>query len=388
MNLVVVSHKECWRSASSPTGYATDGGFPFQMRALAELFDSTTLVLPSLADARKGAISIEGPGVTVVPLSVPFGKDLWRKLLLPWWLCRNFPRLFRHIRRADAVHAPLPGDVGTIAMLLATILRKPLYVRHCGNWFVPDTIADRFTKWFMQRFAGGRNVMLATGGAPHPPSATSPDMRWIFATTLTAQELSNHNDRERPPKEPSRARLIIACRQEDGKGTREVIQSLPLVLTAFPQATLDIVGGGTAVPELKSLTKRLGVDDRVTFHGHVDHQSVIDLLEQADLFCYPTAAPEGFPKVVLEALACGLPVVTTPVSVLAHLVGADIGLLLRSREPEAIAAAVRTCLADESRYRAMSARAIEKAREYSLERWRDTIGDFLRAAWGPLRSDA
>lgn len=388
MNLVVVSHKECWRSRSSATGYATDGGFPFQMRALAELFDTTTLVVPSLAQPRKGEIPLDGPGLSIVPLSVPRGADFRRKLLLPWWLCCNLPRLLRQIRRADAVHAPLPGDVGTIAMLLATLFRKPLYVRHCGNWLVPDTAADRFTKWFMQRYAGGRNVMLATGGAPHPPSPSSPAMRWIFATTLTTQELSSHSDWERPAKEATRARLIIVCRQEDGKGTREVIESLPLVLTAFPEATLDVVGGGTAVPELKRLTERLRLDDRVTFHGHVDHESVIDLLKHADLFCYPTAAPEGFPKVVLEALACGLPVITTPVSVLAHLISADIGLLLRSRDPNEIAAAVRTCLSDEQRYRAMSARAVEKAREYSLERWRDTIGGFLRTAWGPLRSDA
>jgi glycosyltransferase involved in cell wall biosynthesis len=387
MNLVVVSHKECWRSPSSPTGYATDGGFPFQMGALAELFDTTTLVVPCI-DARKGELPLDGPGLAVVPLTVPYGADLVRKLMMPWWLCLNLPRLVREIRKADAVHAPLPGDVGTIGMMLAAMLRKPLYVRHCGNWLVPDTVADRFTKWFMQRYAGGRNVMLATGGAPHPPSPRSPAMRWIFATTLTTKELASHTQGERPPKDPARARLIIVCRQEDGKGTREVIESLPLIHNAYPQATLDIVGGGSAVPELKRLTERLGLEDRVTFHGHVDHESVIELLKQADLFCYPTAAPEGFPKVVLEALACGLPVITTPVSVLAHLVSADIGFLLRSRDPKEIAAAVCACLADEQRYCAMSARAAETAREYSLERWRDTIGNYLKTAWGPLRSDA
>src|SRR5205823_17011 len=45
--LVVISHKECWPSSQSPTGYATDGGFPFQMQALSELFASTTLLIPS-----------------------------------------------------------------------------------------------------------------------------------------------------------------------------------------------------------------------------------------------------------------------------------------------------------------------------------------------------
>ena len=49
-------------------------------------------------------------------------------------------------------------------MLFAFVLRKPLFVRHCGNWFVQTTAAEHFWKWFMVRFAGGRNVMIATGG--------------------------------------------------------------------------------------------------------------------------------------------------------------------------------------------------------------------------------
>jgi glycosyltransferase involved in cell wall biosynthesis len=114
---------------------------------------------------------------------------------------------------------------------------------------------------------------------------------------------------------------------------------------------------------------------------------VIRLLQQADIFCYPTAS-EGFPKAVLEALACGLPVVTTRVSVLPKLIGTGCGLLLEHTNPEALAQAVLACLSDAVRYRTMSARAVETASQYSLERWRDTIGDLLRAACGPLRSDA
>ena len=46
MKLAVFSHKLCWPSAASPSGYATDGGFPLQMQTLSELFDATTLVVP------------------------------------------------------------------------------------------------------------------------------------------------------------------------------------------------------------------------------------------------------------------------------------------------------------------------------------------------------
>ena len=308
------------------------------------------------------------------------------KSSIPVWLVRNSPVLIREIRQADIVHAPIPGDIGTIGMLLALLWRKPVFVRYCGNWFVQHTTAEHFWRWFMQRFAGGRNVMLATGGAAESPSAQNPNVHWIFSTSLLQRELTACSRRRESPASDS-ARLIIVCRQERGKGIETVIESLPLVLQTFPGATLDVVGDGAELSNFKQLAIAHKVASQVSFHGKVDHARVLCLLQQADLFCYPTAS-EGFPKAVLEALACGLPVVTTRVSVLPKLIDTGSGLLLKEVSPEGLAQAVVECLSDAERYRSMSARAIETASEYSLERWRDTIGDFLRAACGPLRSDA
>lgn len=383
MRLVVFSHKPCWTSADSPSGYATDGGFPFQMRALSELFDSTTLVLPCGEPVtRAGEIALDGRNLSVAALTSVWGAGLTRKLVFGLWLLRNTPVLIREIVRADAVHAPIPGDVGTIGMVLALLLRKPLFVRHCGNWLKPATRAEHFWKWFMERFAGGRNVMLATGGAAEPPSAKSSEIKWIFSTSLSESELEPAQPRAL--SNASRAKLIIVCRQDRQKGTATVIQSLPLILQTFPEVTLDIVGDGPALPSFQQLTKALNVGDRITFHGKVNHEGVLALLKQADLFCYPTQASEGFPKVVLEALASGLPVITTRVSVLPELIGAGGGVLLDDATPETLAEVTVNALSDSKSYKRMSERAIETARRFSLERWRDDVGAHLLSAWGSL----
>lgn len=381
--LVVFSHKLCWPSASSPSGYATDGGFPFQMRALSEIFEETTLVVPCSPVAnRVGEILLTGHNLSVAPLTVPRGKGLWRKAGLLFWLVRNCRVIFQQMQRADAAHTPIPGDVGTIGMLLAFFLRKPLFVRHCGNWFVQETLAERFWKWFMERYAGGKKVMLATGGSNVPPSNRNAAIRWIFSTTLTEDELKTClTGRYQPPRENTR--LIIACRQDKQKGTGIVIESLPLVLKDFPHVTLDVVGDGEALDEFKALAASLGVRERITFHGNVDHATVTRLLRNAHLFCYPTTASEGFPKVVLEALACGLPVITTRVSVLPQLIGSGCGILIEEPTPSEVARSVREILLQADRYCAMSAQAVATARQYSLERWRDTLGEWLRAAWKP-----
>jgi glycosyltransferase involved in cell wall biosynthesis len=112
----------------------------------------------------------------------------------------------------------------------------------------------------------------------------------------------------------------------------------------------------------------------------------MNLLKKADLFCFPTTSSEGFPKAVLEALACGLPVITTRVSVLPALVGNGAGILLENATSLEIARGVRWCLADVARYQALSSSAVLTAAQYSLERWRDTIGSVLTPNWGPLSS--
>jgi glycosyltransferase involved in cell wall biosynthesis len=385
VKLLVVSYKTCWPQPASPSGYATDGGFPFQMRALSELFDATTLLLPCAEGGRAGEGHLSGRNLSVVPLPAPVGRDLWRKLRFPFWLLANCRLLLREVLRADAVHAPIPGDIGTIGMLLAFLLRKPLFVRYCGNWAVQATAAERFWRWFMERCAGGRVVCLATGEQPDPPSRRNPALNWIFATTLTEQELSRAVT-DRTPFPRSTPRLIIACRQERAKGTGVVIESLPLLARQFPGVAFDVVGDGGALAEFKQLAERLGVGRQVMFHGLVGHERVIELMQQADLFCFPTTSSEGFPKAALEALACGLPVVTTNVSALPRLVGGGAGVLLEEATPRAVAEAAAKCLADRAAYQCMARQAVATARQYSLERWRDKIGATLSASWGALRS--
>ncbi len=377
MKLAVLSHKPCWQSENG--GFVTHGGFPFQMQALSELFDATTLVLPQIY--RKSAESdlpLQGHNLTVQPLTELRGKGLKRKLLFPFWLLRNVVTILRESRKVDAIHAPIPGDIGTVGIFAALLLRKPLFVRHCGNWHEPRTPIERFWKWLMQMIAGGRNVMMATGGGVQPPS-NNPKLSWIFATSLSQSKLTAlHRVRSAPQDAPQ---LITVSRQEWDKGTDIVIRALPELLQQRPNAVLHVVGDGSALDAFKSLSDDLQVRDAICFHGQIAHEQVLRLLQQADLFCYPTSASEGFPKVVLEALASGLPVITTKVSVLPFLIGTKGGVVLETISTTELVRAANSVLSDAGHYGELSRGATEIAGGYSLERWRDVIATRLQAEW-------
>jgi len=300
---------------------------------------------------------------------------------------RNGVTMVREVARADAVYAVLLGDIGVLGMFLAFAMRKRLFVRHSNNWFQQKTFMERFERWFLERIAGGRNVVLATGESDERPSSRNPNIGWIFATSLTERELQTHAVQRRTLLS-QRLRLIVVARQEMAKGTDILLKSLSLVREKLPSVVLDVVGDGSALPKLKRIADELQLQTSVIFHGLANHRQVMDLLQHADLFCLPTEESEGFTKAILEALSCGLPVVTVRLPVFLRLIDSRCGVLIDERTPEALATAITWCLTDRDRYQKMSREAIQTARSYSLERWCNTVHELLETAWGPLQGES
>ncbi len=124
------------------------------------------------------------------------------------------------------------------------------------------------------------------------------------------------------------------------KGQRFVIEAL----VKLPDAILLIAGHGPDEAMLRELTKTTGVAERVHFLGPVPHGELPVLLNAADVFVLPSSS-EGLANAWVEALACGTPVVTTPIPGAQELItDSDWGRLV-PRDGTAIAAAVDAMLA-------------------------------------------
>ena len=380
MKLAVISLKKSWADPSRPGHFVTVGGFPQQMAALSALFSETVLYLPQLRGAPPpNAAPLAGHNLRVQPLS-PLPERGWRrKLSQATWLPRNLGLLWRGIRAADAVHTPVPGDVATVGLLLALAQRKRLFVRYCTVWGRKYSFTARFLLWLLERVAGGRNVVMATGGAASPPSARNPNITWIFSTSLTAAAWQALPQAV-PWQRGSTVRLISVGRVEPVKNLAALLQALPAVRQVYPHLHLDVVGEGTALPGLRQQAAALGLDEVITFHGNLGHQAVLGLLGTAHIYLMPSLV-EGFPKALLEAMACGLPAVATAVSVIPRLVGTS-GVLLPEPTPAAIAAAVTSLLADDARLAAMGRAGRAASQQYTLEGWQQVIGERLAEVWG------
>lgn len=95
-------------------------------------------------------------------------------------------------------------------------------------------------------------------------------------------------------------------RTENYKGHKEMIGAWPLLLRSIPEAELWIAGDGDLRPELEQLSKRLGVQDRVRFHGYISEDEKEHLITQCRCLAMPSRG-EGFGLVYLEAMRMGRP---------------------------------------------------------------------------------
>ncbi len=177
-------------------------------------------------------------------------------------------------------------------------------------------------------------------------------------------------DRALPATGPVRA-LCVASLQEY-KGHRVLLDALATT-SGLERVELDLVGSGTLRAELEARVRALGLADRVRFHGAEPEDRVAARLAAADLFVLPSVVArdgqmEGIPVALMEALAHGVPVVTTRLSGIPELVrDGDTGLLAAPGDPADLGRALLATLADPAgaRARAREGRALVAA-EFDL----------------------
>lgn len=180
------------------------------------------------------------------------------------------------------------------------------------------------------------------------------------------------------PPDPGNAPLVegrigLVGRLQRWKRVELLLNAVPLVVAAEPQITFKIVGGGDPSidpgypEELRELSRRLGIEDTVTFTGHISGPG--ELIAHLDVLVH-TADREPFGLVYLEAMARRVPVVAPSVGGSTEIVrdGVD-GLLVDVCDAEALAQALLTLLSDPERRRRMGAAGRERVQAlFTLER--------------------
>jgi glycosyltransferase involved in cell wall biosynthesis len=187
-----------------------------------------------------------------------------------------------------------------------------------------------------------------------------------------------------PPLVLSVARLV------EKKGLHHLMHACVLLKERGVRFRVRIIGDGEWKEKLRTLLDELGIGDVMSLEGALPQEEVIRWYRRATIFTLPSQITEegdrdGIPNSIVESMACGLPVLSTPVSGIPELVrDGETGRLVPPCDPEALAAAIAEMLGSRTlrdRIRRGARAAVE--RTFDLERNAVAVAAELRACLQP-----
>ena len=279
---------------------------------------------------------------------------------------KRLESLIQHVDSADVLHLHTPWEPANIQLAKIAI--------RCGTPYVISS-HGMLDDWAMKKSSIKKRLFLRFGGRKmfHQAAAVhctaqaekSQIKRWIPKSNFVVVPLvfnpseyihpppTSDPDKHWPPRESERPIILFLSRLHTKKGADRLIRAAAKVVVNH-DARFIIAGSGEPEYELQlqSLVEKLHLTSHVDFVGFVEGDRKIALFRAADLFVLPTSQ-ENFGLVFPEAMACGVPVITTR--------GVDIwpeleqsgGALIVGEDVESVTSAINRMLSDDTATAAM-----------------------------------
>jgi glycosyltransferase involved in cell wall biosynthesis len=164
------------------------------------------------------------------------------------------------------------------------------------------------------------------------------------------------------------------------KGVDVLLTAFAGFVREFPGWKIQIAGDGPLSQTYREMADELGLSGSVEWLGQVPRDRLVDLYRSARIFAL-SSLTEGFPKVLLEAMACGTPVVVTDVGSCREVTG-DAGLVVPPNDHYRLRDALVELASGGDRWARMSQAATERSRSYSWDRTAEVVADAIESFSG------
>lgn len=325
------------------------GGMATQTRQLAELLSSARALVTLVQSNAPYRPSFVGrwPGVRALARLAPYLLALWRAA-----------------GRCDVMH--LMANSGwswhlfaAPAIWIAWLRGVPVVVNYRGGEAGPFLArSERLVRWSMRRAS---RLVVPSGF-----------LRELFGRYgYRVEVVPNIVDLERfspGDSRPTAPLLLVARNLEPLYDNATALRAFAIVREQWPDARLTVAGSGPQEASLKALAADLGVAEAVHFCGRIDRDQMAELLRCSHVALNPSLA-DNMPNAVLEALASGVPVVSTDVGGIPFVVRhEETALLVPPGDAKAMAQAVLRVLGDESLAQRLAAAGLQLVRQFTWDR--------------------
>jgi len=338
-------------------------------------------------DRDHGRPLCEFPGLETV--SVPYFRppgnwyNRWSGLVLYWAVRKKMLELHRQ-EKFDVIYATDFFPDGDAAVRLSRYLDLPAACLGIG---VDVNITAHMSKAMHRHFVRTARALdgtLACGqSVADGIGAVTGESPLCVYGVLDLGEYAPVSDKAPVRKElglPAHKTIaLFAGYLMKRKGLYELVEALDRIRKKDPGVMLVMCGGGPEKQGLRTLIEEKGMQDVVRMTGEVAPEQMSKWMKASDVFVLPSHT-EGMPNVVMEAMACGLAVVTTTVGGLPEAIGdCEAGILIPPKDIDALEEAIIRVVDDHRLLARMRLAGRKRAEErFGVERNARLILDYLR----------
>lgn len=342
MNLLMISGDRSMLSGKK-------GAFWYTLEALSKEWDRIDVICP------KGASQLHSFTASQEDDRVFFNNVHFHPSPYPWWrqpqwIVRKGKELILHHQHAVmTVHEypPFYNGIGALWLSKKTKVPAALEVHHIVGYPIAASSIERIgrilSRWYLpyaiRKSAACRAVSKGTAETLITWGAPASKIRVVPSFYLDSALMSTLGDRPAIQFD-----IVFAGRMVPNKGIEYLFQAMKLV----PKVTLLLIGDGPLRPYLQDCARDLGILHRIEFRGWLPtQQDVLQAIRSAKMLVMNSMS-EGGPRVPLEAMAVGMPVIVTKVGVMPDVIEDGKNGLFTTGEPEDLAQKINQLLADES----------------------------------------
>lgn len=287
--------------------------------------------------------------------------------------CRYLTACLKGLKMAgktDLIHVHVLTRMGFVAHWMKNLNGTPYMITEHWSRYLPGNDFSGFfrklwTKRIVRRAAMVTTVTENLAQAMQAHGLRNP--RYVVLPNVVDTDLFKPQ-----PHHNAIPKIIhVSCFEDKSKNISGLLEALKLMKDRGVAYQAVLIGEGMDMELMKQKTLDLGLMGQVRFTGLLTGQSLVDELAQGD-FLVLSSHYENMPVVILEALACGLPVVATRVGGIPEIVNESNGILVEPGNVQALAEAMERCCSDYKNYNP------DKMRELVVEKnGKDKVGECL-----------
>jgi glycosyltransferase involved in cell wall biosynthesis len=305
----------------------------------------------------------------------------------PVMAASNWPLVRRTVGTADLVWIKAPASNAALVGLACRRARVPRFTWVAGS--VRDVARSQARTGLSG--AAARVAGVVYDGTTRLLERTGPSIRLdeeFFTSVVTPADIERTRSMPVDPVAPTDERplrIAWAGRIAAEKGLDDLLAAVKSLEADGMPVRLSIIGDGPVRAVLEEQAAASGLDGRVRWHGYLaDRSAYLDALRDADIFALPSRA-EGVPKVLVEAMAAGLPLVAARVgAVPALLRGGERGRLVEPHDAAALATAIADLALDQSARVRLRNAGLDFAAAHTAEAQADRLVGWMRRSFPNL----